>query len=116
MAKERQHLDSLAPSSSSSSSLATRVKYRKPPSYAWTQGVNPAALPQDSFTSGKEYVGRWQMPPPVQSEVPAAGDLMSALEGLEAEASSLGAAEATQAEQAEAAEEAILEEPAMARI
>lgn len=79
MSKERQHLDSLAPSSSSSSSSSSKVKYREPPSYAWTQTVSPASLPQGQFTGGKEYVGRWRLPPPVQSEVAPAGDLMEAI-------------------------------------
>lgn len=42
--------------------------------------VSPLSLPQGQFTGGKEYVSRWRLPPPVQSEATPSGDLMKALE------------------------------------
>lgn len=81
MEKEREYLDALAPASNDSTASSSRVKYRKPPSYAWTQTVPPTSLPRGGFSGGKQYVGRWRLPPPVESETAPAGDLLSAIGG-----------------------------------
>lgn len=81
LAKERGNLDTLAPSTNTSSTSATRVKYRKAPRYEWSTIVAAASLPSGEFSGGKEYIRKWSLPLPVSSENKAAGDLTSALAG-----------------------------------
>jgi len=85
LAKERSSLDTLAPSTNSSSTSATRVKYRKAPRYAWSTTVPATSLPSGEFSGGKEYIKRWSLPLPVTGEGKAAGDLTSAIAGGEGE-------------------------------
>jgi hypothetical protein len=82
LAKERSNLDTLAPSTNTSSTSATRVKYRKAPRYAWSTTVAAASLPSGESSGGKEYIRKWSLPLPVSSENQAAGELTSALAGL----------------------------------
>jgi hypothetical protein len=81
MAKERSNLDSLAPSTSSTATSASRVKYRKAPRYAWATSVPASSLPSGEFTGGQGYLRNWSLPPPVESEGKSAGDLTGSAEG-----------------------------------
>lgn len=100
LAKERSALDTLAPSVNSSSTSATRVKYRKAPRYAWSTTVPAASMPSGEFSGGQEYVKRWSLPLPLASEGKAAGDLTSALAG-NAEGESLSSGQPAVAEMGE---------------
>ena len=88
MAKERSNLDSLAPSTSTSATSATRVKYRKAPRYAWSTTVPSSSLATGEFTGGQGYLRGWSLPPPVESETKPAGDLTADVVGPGEEVSS----------------------------
>lgn len=45
----------------------------------WVTDVADERIPRGEFTGGREYAQKWRLPAPVESEVAAEGDLVSAI-------------------------------------
>ncbi|WVQ96712.1 hypothetical protein IAU59_003819 [Kwoniella sp. CBS 9459] len=104
---EEKSLSTLIPPSSQSSS-SSKIKHKPLQRWKWSNTVPAAAVPSGEFSGGREYVGRWKMPQPLEASLPSVA-AASLTAGSEGSVGSEQQSQVTESEQEEVESESDLE-------
>ncbi|WVF69210.1 hypothetical protein IAT40_003986 [Kwoniella sp. CBS 6097] len=70
---EEKSLSTLIPPSSQGSS-SSKIKHKPLQRWKWSNTVPAGSIPSGEFSGGRDYVGKWKMPAPLEASLPSTSE------------------------------------------